>query len=96
MERFKASAYIRSKLSEAALFEGLAEEATELAHAAQKLARIKRGENPTISNESETILNLIEEFSDVKLYADILGLTVSDSVIEEKFKRWCRRLDSQN
>lgn len=92
MERFKRSAYIRSQLSEAALYEGLAEEATELAHAAQKMARIKRGENPTPSQESEVILNLIEEFSDVQLYTEVLGLSVSDTVISDKFKRWCRRL----
>ena len=38
---------ILDMIGEPAMYEQLAEEANELAHAAQKMARIQRGENPT-------------------------------------------------
>lgn len=38
---------ILDAIGEPAMYEMLAEEATELAHAAQKMARILRGEKPT-------------------------------------------------
>ena len=46
-------------IGEAAALEQLAEEATELAHAALKLARAMRKENPTPVKKEEAALNLI-------------------------------------
>lgn len=49
-----------------AMLEQLAEEATELAKAALKLARIFRAENPTPVTKDEASKNLIEEINEVK------------------------------
>lgn len=48
-----------------ATLELLAEETSELSHAALKLARIVRGENPTPVKESEAVTHLAEEMADV-------------------------------
>ena len=48
-----------------AMLEQMAEEAAELAQAALKLARIKRGENPTPVTEEEAWKHLVEEYTDV-------------------------------
>lgn len=40
-------------IGEAATYELLAEECIELAHAALKMARVKRGENPTPATEEK-------------------------------------------
>lgn len=45
-------------LGEPALLEQLAEECSELAQAALKLARKERGENPTPKTEEECVENL--------------------------------------
>ena len=47
-------------LEEPDLLEQLAEEASELSHAAIKLARHKRGKNPTGRSELELVRNLTE------------------------------------
>ena len=62
-----------------AMYEMLAEEATELAHAAQKMARIQRGENPT---------PVTEEFTDVIQCALELGLEADEEQISEKEVRF--------
>lgn len=46
MNQYDSLTYIISHSSEASLYEQLAEEAVELAHAAQKIARYLRGEQP--------------------------------------------------
>ena len=48
-----------------AMLEQLAEEASELAKAALKLARIERDENPTPVTKDEAEMNLTEEYTDV-------------------------------
>jgi NTP pyrophosphatase (non-canonical NTP hydrolase) len=58
---------VNSALGAAALLEQLAEESTELAHAALKQARIERDENPTPVSASEAFSNLFEEVADVRL-----------------------------
>lgn len=83
-----------------AMYEMLAEEATELAHAAQKMARIQRGENPTPVTEEEARENLTEEFTDVIQCALELGLEADEEQISEnsrsaageyrKFQIWRR------
>lgn len=87
---------IVDQIGEAAALEQLAEEATELAHAALKLARITRGENPTPVDRSKALDALIEELGDVRLCAAILGdlyggLNTADTE-RRKLERWKRRL----
>lgn len=61
--------YIKAHSSPESRLEMLAEEATELAHAAQKYARIMRGEQPVNKdlNSMEIFENLREEIADVLL-----------------------------
>lgn len=82
-----------SKLSEAALYEQLAEECVELAHACQKKARKLRGENPTPLEMPEIDDNISEEFTDVNLVSEILNIHVDVRTYWDKYDRWCRRLD---
>ena len=58
---------VREEIGEPALLELLAEECTELAHAALKLARVERRENPTPKNKAECVNSLIEEWADVAI-----------------------------
>lgn len=83
---------ILNHLSTAALLEQLAEEASELSQAALKLARVYRGENPTPVSELQANAHLREEFTDVFLVADILGLPVDWDQICYKTRRWKERL----
>lgn len=87
---------IVDQIGEAAALEQLAEEATELAHAALKLARITRGENPTPVGRSEALDALIEELGDVRLCAAVLGdLYGSLNTVDterQKLERWKHRL----
>jgi NTP pyrophosphatase (non-canonical NTP hydrolase) len=86
------------RLSEAAVLEQMAEEAAELAKAALKLARIRRGENPTPVTEDEAYRALCEEMADVAVCAKVLmeyepvrygGLVLTEM---EKMDRWRDRL----
>ena len=78
-------------IGEPASLEMLAEEATELAHAALKLARIKRGENPSPVPVLTATQNVIEEFTDVCLCAEDLGLKVDEEIKFTKLKRFDER-----
>lgn len=80
-------------LSKAALHEQLSEEAIELAHAAQKMARKLRNENPTPVPFDELAYNVVEELSDVMNVADVLSLTPSMHIQVEKMSRWTSRLN---
>jgi len=74
------------------LLEMLAEEACELGHAALKMARILRGENPTPVTPEEGAYNLIEEYTDVIQCVRKLELLVNEEQIIVKQKRWEDRL----
>ena len=69
--------YIKAHSSRESRYEMLAEEATELAHAAQKYARMMRGEQPVSErlNPALAFANLREEIADVLL---CIGATVCD------------------
>ena len=69
--------YIKAHSSPASRYEMLAEEATELAHAAQKYARMMRREQPVSEDldSVEIFENLKEEIADVLL---CIGVTVCD------------------
>lgn len=84
--------FIRDQLSEAALYEQLAEECVELAHACQKEARFLRGENPTPLSPNEIDGMIEEEYSDVILVSNILGLAVDQDTYLKKIDRWADRL----
>lgn len=85
--------YVCEKLSEAALYEQLAEECIELAHACQKKARKLRGENPTPIGMDEIDDSVEEEFTDVSLVSSLLDIHPSLPLYWEKYDRWCQRLD---
>ena len=86
-------------LSKAALLEQVAEECTELGHAALKLARKYRNENPTPVTEEEAYANLKEEWADM-----LLSMTVLDhyynmdcnelkGIMDNKYARWNQCLE---
>lgn len=84
------------------LREQVAEEATELAHAAQKIARYLRGEQPMAEDFdiSKAEENFKEEYGDVLLSVDaVVGLRREDFYIEttesydKKLDRWVERLE---
>ena len=83
---------VQSQLSEAALYEQLAEECVELAHACQKKARLLRGENPTPLTKSDIDDMIDEEYTDVCLVAHLLYLNVDNEIYWSKLDRWAERL----
>ena len=83
---------IRDWVSKPALYEQLAEELAEAAQAALKVARTIRGENPTPLKVPVAMVHLREEFTDVCLVADVIGMTPSPDIRERKMKRWAKRL----
>ena len=76
----------------AAMLEQLAEECTELAKAAHKMARIIRKENPTPVTEKDAIANIREEYTDVVQCAGELSLTVDEEQMARKHERWEKRV----
>ena len=92
----ECSREIRQKVPEAALYEQLAEECVELAHAALKLARIKRGENPTPVSAEEAMSAVMEEYTDLRLVAYVIELGWDIEMFEQKLLRWNKRLGEVN
>ena len=84
---------VRGKLSDPELLAQLAEEATELAHAALKLRRSTGGANPTPVEPDEAFGAVMEEIADVTLLIHVLQLDLSPDAIEvtgrRKLLRWC-------
>ena len=85
---------IRDRLSEAALYEQLAEEAAELAAAASKAARIMRGENPARCSLLHAKGKVVSEYSDVVLSAVEASVAASQEQIASKRRRWMDALDA--
>lgn len=89
------------RIGEEPLLELLGEECSELTHAALKMARVKRGENPTPVTEDKAKENLIEEIADVYLVLDeifenhVYGLSYEDvsNIIDIKNLRWSMRVN---
>lgn len=75
------------------LLDQLAEEATELAHAALKASRILRAENPTPVTLHEAESMVIEEWTDLCLVADVIGLNLDEDIYDAKLNRWTARLN---
>lgn len=79
------------KIGSAAMLEQLAEESTELAQAALKMARILRRENPTPADPMKVKQNLNEEFTDVCQCACELDLNFDLAQAQEKEFRFMKR-----
>lgn len=79
------------KIGKAAMYEQLAEECTELAQAALKMARKMRNENPTPKSATDIWENLIEEVSDVCTCFYELGLKPDVNVQRKKMDRFEKR-----
>lgn len=88
--------YMRDKIGDAAMYEQLAEEASELCKAALKMARILRGENPTPVTDDEARINLIEELTDVMLCVDELDLRADSRVALRKSRRFRQRWEESH
>lgn len=82
---------IRHLISEPALYEQMAEECSELSQALLKKARKLRNENYTPKSYSEINDNLIEEYTDVRLCAMVLSLSIDETILSEKLNRWIFR-----
>ena len=78
-----------------AMLEQLAEEATELAQAALKAARILRKENPTPVTLSEACVKLREEYTDVIQCALELMLIPDSDQIAEKALLFKKRMEKK-
>ena len=85
--------FIRNRISEATLYENLAEECTELAKAALKKARKLRGENPTPKTIEEIDTNIDEEIADVSVCLFVLDLGSELDKFYRKLTRWCDRIE---
>lgn len=82
---------IVEKIGIPAMYEQLAEECTELAKAALKMARVIRGENPTPKTMKEVEKDLIEEVTDVSICASELKLEYDPDLWERKINRFQHR-----
>lgn len=91
---------IRQLLPRTELLAQLAEECSEMGHAALKLRRVYDGSNPTPVTEEEAIYNLLEEIADVELCLFVLEYNRPwhvgqvGMVIERKADRWLNRLEA--
>ena len=83
---------IQQSLTSPAAYEQLAEECTELAHVALKMARIERRENPTPAMLDLTSLDLKTEFTDILVCAYVLEMVFDNETFDYKLQRWCNRL----
>ena len=86
---------ISSRTKTVTLLDQLAEEATELAHAALKASRIMRGENPTPVTLRDAEAMVTEEWTDLCLVADVIGLSLDEDIYDSKTQRWISRLNSK-
>ena len=84
--------YVRESIGEAAMYEQLAEECTELAKAALKKARILRGNNPTPITMEEADADVYEEYTDVADCADLIGIKRNPAQTIRKMDRWVERI----
>lgn len=85
---------IIGRIGEPAALEQLAEECSECAHEALKLARIMRDENPTPVTEQDARRALAEEIRDINNSVYVLGMMCG--VDWDKLNRWQDRLDAAN
>lgn len=90
-------AIIRRDIPKADLYEQLAEEAAELSQAANKMARVLRGTNPTPKTEEEARNSLIEEYTDVvNVGTNILDIHPDWLIGDYKLYRWKKRIEENS
>lgn len=88
-----------NNIPDAAILEGLAEEAAELAQAALKVARVLRRENPTPTTLEAALDHLQEELADVLVYESeaerrgAISLERVEKIANENGRRWISRLE---
>lgn len=88
---------IKRTVSMPDLYEQLAEEAAELAQAANKMARVLRGTNPTPKTEEEARNSLIEEYTDVvNVGTNILDIHPDWLIGDYKLYRWKKRIEENS
>lgn len=88
---------IKRDIPKADLYDQLAEEASELAQAANKMARVLRGTNPTPKTEEEAQKNLIEEYTDVvSVGTNILDIHPDWLLGDYKLYRWKKRIEENS
>nr|DAF49593.1 MAG TPA: NTP-PPase-like protein [Myoviridae sp. ctuev19] len=97
MSDFKSDFEVICSLGEPALLEQLAEECSELAHAALKMARLERGENPTPKAKIDCESALMEEIADVHLCLGVISSHFEcynklDDIEISKRERWVQRI----
>lgn len=97
-----AAEIIGRKESPASLLSLLAEECSECAHAALKLARIIRQESPTPESEEVAFDHLVEEITDVQNvmlilqeYTPTLSVKADFSISYFKLNRWVERINER-
>ena len=85
---------VQETLTERDLLEQLAEEAAELSQAALKYIRAAgMNGNVTPVRAEEAAENLLDEFRDVLIVAEALGIFLGDHRMDShKWKRWAERL----
>lgn len=81
----------RKLIPQAALYEQLAEECTELAQACLKKARKIRNENFTPVSDEKLNRDIVEEYSDISLVAATLGIKNNPVIMAKKSDRWIKR-----
>lgn len=84
--------FIEEHMTRASLYEMFAEEATELAQASLKMARILRQENPTPVGAQDAYKSIEEEWNDLFLVMRVLSLTTDYVYMKQKAERWIKRL----
>ena len=82
---------LAEEIGEAALLEMMAEECVEAAHAALKLARLVRAENPTPVTMEEAMKVVREEYTDVVTCAREIKLEPDEELIARKQERFKER-----
>lgn len=81
--------------SDESIYMGIAEEAAELSSVASKVARILHGEIPARMTIEEAKNKVQEEFTDLLIYMNELGITPSNDVYVQKCNRYLRSGDMQ-
>lgn len=82
-------------LSKPCIYDQLAEEATELAQAAIKMARILRRENPSPVTPHFAEHMVEEEYNDLMNVIHLLGYAEDKDKQREKMRRWIERLNQE-
>lgn len=94
-------AIIRKKVPESERLAALAEEATELAHAALKMRRTLIDGNPTPVDYESAKRDLLEEIADLDCCIDAIGCMIPENMkfwedtLQSKAKRWVERLEEK-